>query len=295
MRQLQKVSWAILPLRGTSMIRMNPHYFYSLGLSLNPLQSIATDDEIASIVIDLYVARNALDGLFNGFYPFRACVKAGDDLRQIISEIIDQYNQDKSAKVDAYSSYRLTSTASRFQTILAAEMQTLDTYHASQKALYSTQDLIERAEIVFPETIRSTVPQETINEVRAAGRCLAFELPTASGFHIVRATEAVIRDYYRAIVGTVPKLKARNWGAYIKFLKQKGADAKITTVLEQMKDTYRNPIVHPEDVLEMEDAIILFGMAQGVIVSMMKDIATRRAAAGKPTALPVASLATAGS
>jgi hypothetical protein len=278
------------------MIRMNPYYFYNLGLVLNPLQSINAEDEISPIIVDLYIARNALDTLFSGFYPFRACVNTGNELQEAISEIIKLYNEDKSAKVDAYHSYRITSTANRFQTILAAEMQTLDTYHASQKALYSTQDLIERADIVFPEAIRTSVPAETVEEIRAAGRCLAFELPTACGFHIVRATEAVIREYYRSIVGTVPKVKARNWGSYIKFLKQKGADSKITTVLEQVKDTYRNPIIHPEDVLEMEDAIILFGMAQGVIVSMMKDIATRRAAAGKPAAvLPVASPATAGS
>jgi hypothetical protein len=108
----------------------------------------------------------------------------------------------------------------------------------------------------------------------------------------VRATEAVIREYYRAVVGTVPKVKARNWGSYIKLLKTKGADSKIITVLEQIKDTYRNPIVHPGDVLEMEDAIILFGMAQGVIVSMMKDIVTRKAASGKPALAVPASAAT---
>jgi hypothetical protein len=259
---------------------------------LNPLQAIEDSDNLADVIIDLYIARNALDGLFNGFYPFRACVKAGGDLRQAIGEAIEQYNEDKTAKVDAYLSYRITNAAKQFQTILAAEMQTLDTYHASQKALYSTQDLIERAEIVLPETIREAVPEETINEIRAAGKCLAFELPTACGFHIVRATEAVIREYYRAVVGTVPKVKARNWGSYIKLLKTKGADSKIITVLEQIKDTYRNPIVHPGDVLEMEDAIILFGMAQGVIVSMMKDIVTRKAASGKPALAVPASAAT---
>jgi hypothetical protein len=270
-----------------SVIRIDPYYFYRLGLSLNPLTELEAESPLQDAILDLYIARRTLEQLFDGFYPFRACVNAGHTLLENVERVIEKYNADKTAKLESYDAYRISSPLKEFQTVLVAEMRTLDTYHASQKALYSTQDLIERAEIVLPETIRGTVPEETINEIRAGGKCLAFELPTACGFHIVRATEAVIREYYQTVVGTVPKVKARNWGSYIKLLKDRGADGKITTVLEQIKDTYRNPIVHPEDVLEMEDAIILFGMAQGVIVSMMKDIATRRAASGKSTALPL--------
>ncbi len=236
---------------------------------------------MSTVILNLYIANNSLERLFDGFYPFKACAPAGDRLYGAVQKVIDKYNAEKMEKLDFADAYGISSTAKEFETILAAEMQTLDTYHASQKALYSTRDLIERAEIVLPETIRADVPGETVAEIQSAGKCLAFELPTACGFHVVRATEAVIREYYKTVVSTVPKVKARNWGSYIRFLKEKNADAKIITVLEQIKDTYRNPIVHPEDVLEMEDAIILFGMAQGVIVSMMKDIATRKAAAGK--------------
>jgi hypothetical protein len=278
---LENPSWAILPLKDADMIRISPYYFYGMGVALNPLKSLKADAPMHTAIVTLYIASNTLERLFDGFYPFKACVNAGNRLYEVLQEVIDKYNTEKPDTLDASFSYRITSAANEFETILAAEMQTLDTYHASQKALYSTRDLIERAEIVLPETVRAEVPGETITEIQSAGKCLAFELPTACGFHIVRATEAVIREYYRAVVGTVPKVKARNWGSYIRFLKEKGADAKIITVLEQVKDTYRNPIVHPEDVLEMEDAIILFGMAQGVIISMMKDIAIRKAAAGK--------------
>ena len=278
---LENSSWALLPLGDTDMIRMNPYYFYNLGVVLKPLESLKDGDLMADVIIDLYIANGAVERLFDGFYPFRACVNTGNKLYEAVQAVIDKYNTEKMEKLDFAGSYRITSAAKEFQTILAAEMQTLDTYHASPKALYSTQDLIERAEIILPETTRADVPGETIREIKHAGRCLAFELPTACGFHTVRATEAVIREYYRTVVGTVPKVKARNWGAYIKRLRERNADAKIITVLEQIKDTYRNPIVHPEDVLEMEDAIILFGMAGGVIVSMMKDIASRKAAAGK--------------
>lgn len=280
--------WAILPLEDTDMIRMNTYYFYHIGSVIHPLRFLKDGAVMTDIIADLYVARDTLVRLFDGFYPLRACTSAGEALHEAIDDVINQYSAEKMEKLSFGEAYTISSAAIRFETILGAEMQTLDTYHASQKALYKTEDLIERAEIVLPEGIRSEVPDETINEIRHAGRCLAFELPTAMGFHIVRATEAVIREYYRVVVGTVPKVKARNWGSYIKFLKAKGADGKIITVLEQIKNTYRNPIVHPEDVLEIEDAIILFGMAQGVIVSMVKDIVARKAAAGKAklTAVP---------
>ena len=288
---LENSSWAILPLKGAEMIRINPYYFYSLGVSLHPLQNVKEGDAMIDTVIQFYIASNALERLFDGFYPFKTCAASGNRLYDVLQEVIEKYNSEKTETLDSSFAFRVTSAFKDFQTILAAEVQMFDTYHASQKALYSTQDLIERAEIVLPESIRAEVPQETIAEIQNAGKCLAFELPTACGFHVVRATEAVIREYYRTVVGTLPKVKSRNWGSYIKFLRLKGADSKIITVLEQMKDTYRNPIVHPEDVLEMEDAIILFGMAQGVIVSMVKDMTTRKATAGKAklAAVPTAS------
>ena len=45
--------------------------------------------------------------------------------------------------------------------------------------------------------MRGDVPPFAINEFQAAGRCLAFGLCSASGFHSARAVECLLREYHR--------------------------------------------------------------------------------------------------
>src|SRR5258708_11784859 len=124
-------------------------------------------------------------------------------------------------------------------------MQSLSTYFVSRKLGYETPLLIEEAENLLPESIREAIP-EAIPDLQQAGKCIAFDIPTAAGFHIIRATEGVIRLYYRHVVGTLPKPKMRNWGAYNKVLEQRGADKRITGFLDHIREYHRNPVLHPE-------------------------------------------------
>lgn len=133
-----------------------------------------------------------------------------------------------------------------------------------------------------------------MNEVRQAGKCLAFELATSAGFHILRAAEDVIREYYGELAGTLPQKKSRNWGRYIDGLKKHGADLKVIAALEQIKDMHRNPIIHPEVTLTMEEAITLFGMVIGAMVAMVMELEKLRAAKAAAAATPAAPAAASG-
>jgi hypothetical protein len=159
-----------------------------------------------------------------------------------------------------------------FETVFSAELQTMATYFVSKKLAYSTADLIENAENLFPESIRKDLPSQCIADMKQAGKCIAFETPTAAAFHILRATESVIRLYYERIVGHAPKVKARNWGAYISVLEKKGADKKVTTFLDHLREQYRNPILHPEEMLTPEEATVLLGASISAILLMMGEI-----------------------
>jgi hypothetical protein len=65
-----------------------------------------------------------------------------------------------------------------------------------------------------PDSIIKLIPEAAV-DFDEAGRCWLFDTYTAVGFHLMRATDAVMRSYYRAAVGVEPKVKFRNWGAYI--------------------------------------------------------------------------------
>jgi hypothetical protein len=154
--------------------------------------------------------------------------------------------------------------------VLNTELGQLDTYFVSRTGIYSTPELIERADEQFAPNIRERFPESTRLDIRQAGRCLAFELPTAAGFHIMRATESILREYYDIYVGKKPK--TRNWGRYIADLKRTKANPKTVAVIDQIRDLHRNPTIHPETVLSSSEALILFGIAQSAIIAMMEDM-----------------------
>lgn len=175
------------------------------------------------------------------------------------------------------TAYLATEAITKFETILQAELTQLDTYYVVPKGNYSTSSLIETADAgligVYDEAV---VPAAARAEIRSWGRCFAFELPTASGFHILRATEIVVRNYICRLSPDheLPE-NARSWGAYVAILKDLKADERVVHALDQIRDLHRNPLMHPEDVLDLEGADALYGLAKSVIVAIANDLKHR--------------------
>ena len=63
--------------------------------------------------------------------------------------------------------------------------------------------------------------------------------------------------------------KPTNWGAYIDKFEKSGIDAKITSMLRNLKDLYRNPTAHPEDTLDEDEATTLFALGVAAIQQMV--------------------------
>lgn len=262
------------------MKRINNDNFLKFGKALAPLSSIEAGKKLGDVLFIVYDASSWLDWfLADKVVPLNVCKGAGWELSASLREItnlLNQENQDFSKPLEAAQVYTIKNNLNRFETVLTAELQTADTYFISQTGIYSTPDLIERAERVFPESTRKHIPDHAVKDIRHAGKCLAFDLPTAAAFHMLRATEALIREYYTIVVGHPPKMQSRNWGRYINHLRKKNADSKILSALDQIREMHRNPLMHPEDFLSMDEAATLFGVAQGVIVSMAADIEKRK-------------------
>jgi hypothetical protein len=124
-------------------------------------------------------------------------------------------------------------------------------------------------ESLFPLDLAIKVP-EAIVDAREAAKALCYEVPTACGFHIFRATESVLRKYYTHVTEGKAAPKVRSIGVYLSALKQSAkGDQKILASLKQMTDLHRNPLIHPEVVLTTEEAIATLGIARSVITAML--------------------------
>ena len=246
---------------------------------MRPLRDAKQDAKLVEWFYNLFSSRNWLEWFLNDkVVPLSVCKSAGYKLLNAINDVIEAAGKPENAEEELGFTkyYAITNGLREFETVFLAEVQTLDTYFVSQTGIYKTSDLIEHAERIFPESILDVIPDHAVKDIRDCGKCLAFDLPTAAGFHVLRAAEALIREYMTIVVGTAPKLKSRNWGRYIEILRKHGADKRILAALDQIREMHRNPIMHPENFLSGEEAATLLGVTQGVIVFIAADIAKRK-------------------
>ena len=149
------------------------------------------------------------------------------------------------------------------------EHRNIDVFTVTPKGIYNTRLLMEKTERKIPERLRAALPPKAIDDFRQAGRCLAFDVPTACAFHICRGTEALILAYYEKIAGHPwPENINRDWSQYIAHLKKEGAPESITARLDEIRRMDRNAYTHPERTVSLEEAPIVFELCTGVVFQM---------------------------
>ncbi|WP_376988336.1 hypothetical protein [Bosea sp. R86505] len=164
-----------------------------------------------------------------------------------------------------------------FHNVLAAEFTNSATFTVPQRWGYRTPTLILDAASCAELGGREDFQGTPLIDFREAGKCLAFEMPTASGFHSARAVEAILQRYYRAFIGPVPE--RATMGYLVPQLeeasKAKGVehpDQRTVITLREIKDLDRNPLAHPEATLDMVSAKALFELAGIAIWRMLNEI-----------------------
>jgi hypothetical protein len=133
--------------------------------------------------------------------------------------------------------------------------------------------LIEKPENKFPSSVRGVFSDLMLYDLGQAGRCLAFEVPTAVAFHVFRATEAMMLRYYEILAKQPWPHNQHDWGRYIVELNRlPGINRDVTMRLEEIRKFERNPSIHPDAVVSVERAPVLFELCSGVIYTMAEEV-----------------------
>lgn len=225
------------------MICISAQYFYWQSSALHPLATVAAEDGLDAVCYSklLHVQTVLKSILSEKIIPLRLCSERGWSLHAAIAAITEKIG--KGLKIDMFQAYSITDGLRQFEIVLAAELSQMDMYYVSKKGCYSTVHLITDAEVMPPESIRPHFPKDATEDIRQGGKCLAFELPTAAAFHLLRATEGVLHGYFDVISIGKPRPKTRDMGKYIEALeKLDTVDDKVLGVLRQIKNLHRNPI-----------------------------------------------------
>jgi hypothetical protein len=255
------------------MIRLDLSYFLRFAAQLTRLRYLRPESKVQDARPTLTEARAWLTHFGQEpMFGSGGMRTAKLQMPPLIESIDAQLGRDDDTQLGFDAYFNVVSALGNFETALLSEATMADAYYVLEKDPYSTLALITKGESLFPPNLPKKVP-EALPDMQEAGKCLAFELPTAAAFHIHRATEAVLRRYWTAVTGGSAKPKLRTIGVYLAALKKKGCgDPKVVAALSQMNELHRNPTIHPENYLNVSEAIALVGLANSVVAAMLKEI-----------------------
>lgn len=271
----------------------NAFELYRLGGAISAVRKKISERQsrplrYTDLFIELSDVQTRLDMVVsNALIPLDTCKENAMTLKATVDTIVRTFfasyraADNEEAKTAVWQQvpadgWQLNEQINAFEYVFSAELARTAIYLVDQVGAYRTSAIIEAADTVFPKNIREQLPEEAVADIRAAGKCLAFDLHTAAGFHIARAVETVLLKYFSALGIPIPKI--RNLGKYIEALseaakKGNSIDTKVVAAVDQFRDLYRNPIMHPEAVLSADEAAILFALAQSTISAIILDIA----------------------
>jgi hypothetical protein len=262
--------------------RVDEFIFYDLSIKVHSLTGLEEKETPYNDLV--WVLSNARDGLSEIFKsrPLHFSAQSAIDLFNRISSIIPQDFNEMVGKIDPEGSEkiswweveRIKRDAENFERALRTECSVMDAYYVVKKGAFSTKDLVENAHFQIPMPSRSLVPQITRDDFDQAGKCLAFDVYTAAAFHLLRGTEAVVREYYELVVPGPKKAppKMRNWGTYVRLLRNHGGKPTIISIIDHLRDAYRNPVLHPTDFYDEERVLALFGLCVSAVILLQSEI-----------------------
>jgi len=211
--------------------------------------------------VSLIIAKNEIDGLFGADW-FMSAVKSAfapsQKLRDAITPLTDRTDFD--AVLIHLEVYNVINAVQEFETVLRNELAIADAYFVIRKGGYDTSVLIANAERCFLFELVNKV-LNAVFDIREAGKCLVFELNTVVGFHVLRAIETVVRSYWDNVSKGSAHPRPKIMGRYFAEMEKKDyGSKKVRAAIKQITDLHRNPLIHPEEKLNLDEAVSFFGI-----------------------------------
>ncbi len=200
----------------------------------------------------------------------RVTVRAAGDLKKFETEMKATPTD---TKLTAAQATKLSGTVKALRQTLEAELKGISAYTISPKRLDVEKLTLDVASLLAPGVYQalSGVAQYDLAE---AAKCIAFERSTAAAFHLMRATEEVLRTYYCHFVKR-DRISPMLWYPMVQALQQHRR-AKANDVLHRNLDnirlSFRNPTQHPDKVYDIQESQDLLGLCVDVINRMQKVI-----------------------
>jgi len=149
-------------------------------------------------------------------YGLHVTFRAAIELRKLKQQFITLPSD---ATLSPEQAVTLQNVMRDLQRTLSAEASGIFAYIVTDKRLDVTK-LLKNPGALFAPGVFEKLPEIARYDFAQAGRCIAFELPTAAAFHLLRGTEAVLRVFYCKSVKK-NRVNPLLWGPMVDSLRRK--------------------------------------------------------------------------
>jgi hypothetical protein len=196
--------------------------------------------------------------------------RASRDLKEFYEDLIEL---DENAKLTAAQASKLVGNIKQVRKTLQAEAEGIQAIIITDKRY--TIEKLQNIEQLLDSGIFEKLSDLAKYDLNECGYCICFERPTAAAFHLLRATEEILKHFYKKYIKTKPT-GFMTWGNYTNALKNKttGKKPNLTIInhLDNIRLSFRNPTQHPDKIYDIEEIQNLFGVCLDVINRMGKEL-----------------------
>lgn len=175
------------------------------------------------------------------------------------------------ARLTLEQATRLTGSVTAVRKTLSAEAAEKKAFVTAPKR-WDVDKLLGDPGALFAAGVYARLSARAAFDFGEACKCLAFERSTATAFHLMRGTEAVLRDFYCQVVRQ-KRLAAerRMWGPMVRQMRarSKPPPAPLLDNLDSIRHNFRNPTQHPDEIYSVERAQDLLGLVVPVVNEMV--------------------------
>jgi hypothetical protein len=166
---------------------------------------------------------------------------------------------------------RIRDAMNELRPTLEAETRGMIAYILSERR-YRIDHLIKNPDRLFASGVYAKLPELSRRDFSEAGKCLAFERPTAAAFHLLRAIEGTLRHYYCMKVRR--KRTTLMWGPMIHSMRSmsKRFPKALLNQLDHIRDSFRNPTAHPEKIFDIDETQDLLAICIDAANRMVQDL-----------------------
>jgi len=203
-----------------AMIQISIPWIVEVLAAIDRVTRLDPNSDPFSNWVDLSKTKSSLDALYlNSVYipHLRVSAQKAEELRKTI-ETTAQKHIDFTSKVTDQEIAQIRYLSSTLIEILKSELAIVPSFLVHPKGSHDLTILTKNGDQLFPEKTSAKAP-ETMTDMRETGKALAFELPTACGFHTFRVLEAVVKIYWDHITNGMERPRLQTLGAFSEELK----------------------------------------------------------------------------